>query len=237
MAANDLERAYGVLADRDVVLAKVIEEYGHPEPFAWHDGGRTGSSRFAAMLLHIVGQQISAVVAFAVYDRVAEASGGLPTPEDILALGAERLRDCGLSGAKATYALALAQAQATGLDIENLTGLDDAEVIARLTAVRGIGLWSAQTFLIHNLSRPDVLPEGDLGVRRAVRDLWSLDRLPTVAEVRGRGAAWAPYRSYAAALLWRSLRPAGEPSDPKARALSRAGRPSGARRPPPRAPG
>lgn len=225
MAANDLERVYGLLAARDAVLAKVIEEYGHPEPFEWHDGGRTGSSQFAAMLLHIVGQQISAVVAFAVYDRVAASTGGIPTPTGVLELGAERLRACGLSGAKATYALALSQAQASGLiDIENMTGLDDAQVIAELTAVRGIGLWSAQTFLIHNLRRPDVLPEGDLGVRRAVRDLWSLDRLPTVAEVRKRGAEWAPYRSYAAALLWRSLRPVGEPSDPKARALSRVGR-------------
>jgi 3-methyladenine DNA glycosylase/8-oxoguanine DNA glycosylase len=87
--------------------------------------------------------------------------------------------------------------------------------------VHGIGLWSAQTFLIHQLHRPDVLPAGDGGIRRAIQQAWELDELPAVNEVRDRAAGWAPYRSYAAALLWRSLRPADEPSDPKARALSR----------------
>ena len=94
-------------------------------------------------------------------------------------------------------------------------------MIAALTAVRGIGLWSAQTFLIHQLHRPDVLPAGDGGIRRALRDAWNREELPTVNEIRDRAAAWAPYRSYAAAILWRSLRPANEPSDPKARALNR----------------
>lgn len=231
MAANDLDRAYGALAARDPVLAKVIEKYGHPEPFAWHDGGRTGSSQFAAMLLQVIGQQISSVVAFAIYDRIAAATGGVPTPVDVLALGATRLRTCGLSGPKTTYVLELAQAQASGLiDIENMTGLDDAQVIAELTAVRGIGLWSVQTFLIHNMRRPDVLPEGDLGVRRAIRALWHLDRLPTAVEVRKRGTEWSPFRSYATTLLWRSLRPANEPYDPKARALSRVIRHPGTRR-------
>ncbi|GAA5192591.1 hypothetical protein GCM10023322_52570 [Rugosimonospora acidiphila] len=223
MTARDIEQAYATLAKRDRVLASLLQEYGPQEPFQWHDGGRTGSSQFAAMLLHIVGQKISAISAFAVYDRVASATDGIPTPTGVLRLGAGRLRACGLSEAKASYVLDFAQAQATGaIDIEGMEGLDDEQVVSTLTTVRGIGVWSAETFLIHNLRRPDVLPAGDLGLRRAVRNRWSTDGLPTVAELRAIGVAWSPYRSYAAALLWRSLRPVGELSDPKARALSRA---------------
>ncbi|MFB9830758.1 DNA-3-methyladenine glycosylase family protein [Actinoallomurus acaciae] len=216
------ERGYRFLAHRDPVLARLVEEYGHPDPFEWHDGGRTGSSNFAAMTLHIVGQQISAVVAFVVFDRIAAATGGIPTPDGVIALGTERLRECGLSRAKAAYVLDLAHRQTNGLiDIENMADLDDGTAIAALTAVKGIGLWSAQTFLIHQLHRGDVLPAGDVGIRRAIGRAWQRQSPPAVEEVRKMATAWAPYRTYAATLLWSSLRPAGELADPKARALSR----------------
>jgi DNA-3-methyladenine glycosylase II len=215
-------RAYPSLGSAEPVFAGLIETYGQPCPFDWHDGGRTGGSQFASMLLHVVGQQISAAVAFRIYDRIADACGAIPTAEAILALGERALRTAGLSTAKASYALALAQTQSEGtINIETMSGMDDAAIIAALTAVRGIGLWSAQTFLIHNMARPDVLPAGDLGVRRAVAALWHLPELPSPSSVATRGSSWAPYRSYAAALLWRSLAPAGEESDPKARALQR----------------
>jgi 3-methyladenine DNA glycosylase/8-oxoguanine DNA glycosylase len=217
----DDDRAYAELAGRDSVLAGVLAAYGAPTPFAWHDGGRTGASKFAAMLLHVVGQRISAVAAFTVYDRIIAATGGgVPTARAIAALGPDRLRACGLSRARAGYAVALAEAELSGtLGIEHLDAVPDAEVLARLTAVPGIGPWSAQTFLIHNLARPDVLPESDQGLRQAIEHLWSLDRPPSPTQVRERSLPWSPYRSYAAELLWRSLRPAGEPSDPKERAL------------------
>lgn len=213
-------RAYVLLARDEPVFARLNAIYGHPSPFDWHDGGRTGTSQFAAMTLHIVGQQISAAAAFRIYDRLATACGGKPTAATILALGTEPLRDAGLSGAKSSYVLALAEAQASGvIDIEAMAAINDADVITALTAIRGIGLWSAQTFLIHNLARPDVLPAGDLGIRRAVAAQWQLADLPTPSAVLARAVAWAPYRSYAAALLWRSLAPVGQESDPKARAL------------------
>jgi DNA-3-methyladenine glycosylase II len=215
---------YRVLGGREPVLAGLIEKYGYPPPFEWHDGGRTGDSQFAAMLLHIVSQQISASVAFRIYDRVAAACEGIPSPATVLALEGHRLEAAGLSRAKASYIMALARAQADGaIDIEAMGDLEDAEVIARLTAIKGIGLWSAQTFLIHNLARPDVLPAGDLGIRRACAALWTMSSLPSPGAVKIAGAAWAPYRSYASALLWRSLAPVGEESDPKARALERNG--------------
>jgi DNA-3-methyladenine glycosylase II len=219
-------QAYSALSRRDPVLASVIEQYCRPPAFEWHDGGRTGESKFAAMLLHIVGQQISAVAAFTIYDRISDRVGeSVPTAASIARVGVDELRRCGLSRARASYAIALADAESSGtLDIENLDDVSDRDVIARLTAVRGVGLWSAQTFLIHNLARPDVLPEGDIGIRRAVQQLWRLDELPSAGAVRGQGLAWSPYRSYAAALLWRSLRPVGELSDPKERALHRAPR-------------
>jgi len=219
---SDHERQYRFLADRDPVLARLVEAYGHPDPFEWHDGGRTGSNNFAAMTLHIVGQQISAVVAFVVFDRIAATVGGIPTPDGVIALGAERLRECGLSRAKSAYVLDLARRQVSGLiDIEDMADLDDSAAIAALTAVKGIGLWSAQTFLIHQLHRSDILPAGDVPIRRAIRKAWQREDLPTVEAVQKMATAWAPYRTYAATLLWRSLRPADELSDPKARALSR----------------
>lgn len=106
------------------------------------------------------------------------------------------------------------------VDVEDLSDLDDEEAIAALSGVPGVGRWTAQTFLIHQLHRPDVLPAGDGAIRRAIRAGWSLKSLPTVARVKDMGARWAPDRSYAAALLWRSLYPPREPSDPKARALA-----------------
>src|ERR1700733_4709910 len=214
-------RAYLRLGHQEPVFDRLIAIYGPPAPFDWHDGGRTGASQFAAMLLHIVGQQISAAVAFHVYDRVAAACGGIPSATAILGVGAPALRAAGLSSAKVPYVPALAKAQSNGvIDIEAMTDRNDATIIAELTAIRGIGLWSAQTFLIHNLARPDVLPSGDLGIRRAVAAQWQLVELPSARAVSDCAQGWAPYRSYAAALLWRSLAPVGAESDPKARAIA-----------------
>jgi 3-methyladenine DNA glycosylase/8-oxoguanine DNA glycosylase len=210
------------LTEAEPVFAHLVDTYGPQDPFEWFDGGRTGESMFAAMVLHIIGQQISASVTLAVYDRVRQAAGGIPTPGRVLKLGAASLRECGLSWAKAGYVLDLAQRQKTGLiDIENLGSTPDDAVINELTAVKGIGLWSAQTFLIRQLHREDVLPEGDVGIRRAIARQWSLSDLPEPKDVRVRAQPWAPYRSFAAALLWRSLAEPGQIADPKARALAR----------------
>jgi DNA-3-methyladenine glycosylase II len=224
--------AYQVLAAVEPALARLVGVYGQPDPFEWFDGGRTGSSLFAAMVLHITGQRISAAAAFTIFDRITAISGRIPSPDTLLTLGEHQLRTLGLSGAKARSLTELARRQADGcIDLENMDALDDDEVVSALTAVTGIGLWSAQAFLLRQLRRPDVLPAGDTGIRRAVAREWHLGRPPTPGQVRDRAVAWAPYRSYAAALLWRSLQPPGEPSDPKARALARqAGRAAAAGR-------
>src|ERR1700755_2085482 len=112
MPDDQLSQAYDELARREPVMDRLATTYGLPEPFTGHDGGRTGSSQFAAMLLHVVGQQISAVAAFRVYDRISSALSGIPTPAGVTGLGPDGLRTCGLSRAKAGYAMALALAQA-----------------------------------------------------------------------------------------------------------------------------
>ncbi|HVQ86803.1 MAG TPA: hypothetical protein VMT88_01355 [Actinomycetes bacterium] len=199
---------YAALTRGDPVLRRIVASHGRPNPFLWEDGGRTESSNFAALLLHIAGQQISTEVAFVLFDRVRAALGGIPEPESVAALGPERLRAFGLSRAKAEYMTGLAELQMAGtIDVEHLDHLDDAQAIASLTSVRGVGRWSAEMFLIHQLHRPDILPAGDLGIRRAVEAEWAMRELPSIREVDDRARSWAPYRSYAAALLWSSRRP------------------------------
>jgi DNA-3-methyladenine glycosylase II len=211
---------YQALSSAEPNFQSLIERYGELDPFVWHDGGRTGDSKFAAMAVHIIGQQISMIVTFIVYDRLAAAAGGVPTPEVILKLGPDAMRGFGLSRAKADYLIDLSERQLDGrLDIENLGRLTDGEAVARLVEVKGIGIWSAEMFLIHQLHRPDVFPSGDVGLRKGVQRAWDLAELPTPDRVRERAAVWSPYRTYAAALLWASLTPPGTESDPKARAL------------------
>jgi DNA-3-methyladenine glycosylase II len=206
--SGDTDRAYRSLRRIDPVFGQLIAAYGHPEPFAWRDPRRTGRSKFAAMVLHIVGQQISNTVAFAIYDRLMAAAGGVPTPAAILALDHATLRAVGLSEAKSSYVRALADAQSSGaIDIEHLDGVADDDIVKQLTAIRGIGTWSAEMFLVFNLHRADVLPSGDLGIRTAVQRQWRLDELPLPKDVKARGEPWSPWRTYAATLLWSSLGP------------------------------
>jgi DNA-3-methyladenine glycosylase II len=201
---------YDALAASDAVLARLVGAHGRPDPFMSGDDGRTASDDFAGMVLHIVAQQISWVAALTIFDRIAAAAGGRPTTAALGRLGVDGLRACGLSRARASSLLDLAARQDSGLvDLGGMRGLPDDKVISAVTSVRGVGVWTAQMFLIHQLNRSDVLPAGDLRIRRAVQVGWHLTAIPSIGQVQGRGAAWAPYRTYAAALLWRSLQPAG----------------------------
>ncbi|MEU8794030.1 hypothetical protein [Streptomyces sp. NPDC048643] len=198
--------AYRHLAT-DPVLGGLIETVGRPDPFDWAERDFPSSTNFEAMALHIVGQQISVAAALTIFARVTAAAGGAVTPSGLLALTEEDLRTCGLSRAKAAYLHDLARRQDDGtIDLENMDDVDDTTALTDLTAVHGVGLWSAQMFLIHQLKRPDILPAGDIGIRRAVQKAWQLGADPGIEETRRRALAWAPYRTYAAALLWASLR-------------------------------
>ena len=156
----------------------------------------------------IVGQQLSVRAARAIFGRLLDHFGGTPpTPEQILAADPDELRvAAGLSRAKTAFLRSLAEHVVTGqLELDRLDDLPDEEVVAELVAVKGIGEWSAHMFLIFQLGRPDVLPVGDLGVRRAVERAYRLKDLPSAAELTEMAEPWRPHRSAAALVLWHSL--------------------------------
>ncbi len=166
------------------------------------------SDSYATLIRAIAGQQLSNAAAASIYNKLLDRYGGrAPTPAEILAEDPEELRlAAGLSHAKVRYLRSLAERVLDGsLDLDHLDELSDEEVIAELVAVKGLGLWSAQMFLIIHLRRPDVLPAGDLGIRKAVMNLYELPTLPAPAEVTEIGEAWRPYRTLASLFLWRSL--------------------------------
>jgi DNA-3-methyladenine glycosylase II len=156
----------------------------------------------------IVGQQLSTRAARAIYARLTERFGGRPpSPEEVLSADPDELRAAaGLSRAKVSYLRSLAEHVRDGrLELDRLADLPDEEVIAELTAVRGLGVWSAHMFLMFTLGRPDVLPVGDLGIRRAVMRRYGLDELPAPAALTAIAEPWRPYRTLACLYLWQSL--------------------------------
>ena len=155
----------------------------------------------------IVYQQLSGKVAAVIFDRLAAATGdGRFTPEAALRLTPARLRALGLSKQKVAYLRDLAQRTLAGeVDFAALRRLPDRRVYQRLTAVKGIGPWTVQMFLIFALRRPDVLPSADLGIRAAVKKAYQLPELPTPAQVEELARPWHPYCTVASWYLWRSL--------------------------------
>jgi DNA-3-methyladenine glycosylase II len=203
---------YDHLAAADPVLAMIIRVHGRPDPFHWGwTSDRPSSDPFRTLLLQIVSQHVSTAASFTLFDRVESAAPAI-TPEGISRLGRGGLTDAGLPERKVDAALALAHAVATGqIDLGALPA-DDTSAMRQLTALPGIGPWSAQMFLIGQLHRPDVLPSADFGIRRGVQAAWQLDATPTATVVTARGQAWAPHRSYAAALIW-TFHFAGSPAE------------------------
>jgi DNA-3-methyladenine glycosylase II len=148
------------------------------------------------------------LAARAIYGRLTARFGGRPpTPAEILADEPEELRAAaGLSRAKVGFLRSLAEHVISGeLELERLDHLPDEEVTAELVAVKGLGTWSADMFLMFQLERPDVLAVGDLGIRRAIERAYGLDAMPTPAEMEKLAEPWRPYRTLACRYLWRSL--------------------------------
>ena len=162
---------------------------------------------YGALVRTIVGQQLSTKAAHSIHTRlVALFDEGPPQPEHILATDENALRGAGLSRPKIRYLQDLAERVVDGrLDLESLHDASDDEVIAEITAVKGLGRWSADMFLMFHLARPDVLPVGDLGVRRAVEKLYDLPDLPDEKTLRETAEPWRPERTLASLYLWRSL--------------------------------
>lgn len=165
---------------------------------------RVAEDRFAELAASIVSQQLSVKAADTIWRRF-EALGPV-TPEAILGHAEEELRAVGLSGAKTRYVRDLSLHVVDGrLDLNAVDELDDESVIEALTAVKGIGRWTAEMYLIFALGRPDVLAVDDLGLRRAAGWLLELERPATREELAEAGKRWSPYRSAASRYLWASL--------------------------------
>ena len=162
---------------------------------------------YGALLRAIVGQQLSTKAARTIYLRVLDLfDGQTPSPEQLLEVREEDLRAAGLSGRKTEYIRDLAAHVISGeLELERLDQLEDEEVIEEIVAVRGLGRWTAEMFLIFHLERPDVISGGDLGIRKAIQIEYGLEKMPPPSQVVEIGERWRPHRSLASIYLWESL--------------------------------
>jgi DNA-3-methyladenine glycosylase II len=195
------------LRGADPVMRNLIEEVG-ADGLGDPRRGRP-DDRYGALIRAIVGQQLSTTAARAIYARLTDRYGGrTPSPVEVLEDDPDELRAAaGLSHAKVSFLRSLAEHVLDGsLELDRMDALPDEQVTAELVAVKGLGPWTADLFLMFTLQRPDVLPVGDLGIRRAVMQRYGLEAMPAPAEVARIGEPWRPYRTLASLFLWRSLR-------------------------------
>jgi DNA-3-methyladenine glycosylase II len=201
----DGRKAVAALRDADPVMARLIDEH---EVVVRRDlrRDRPGDA-YGALLRSIVGQQLSTKAASTIYGRMLDIFGGhAPTPRQLLAADPDEIRAAGLSRPKIAYLRDLAQHVEDGtLELDRLDELPDEEVSAQLTAIKGLGQWTADMFLMFHLRRPDVLPVGDQGIRRAVQVQYRMRKLPDAKRLEKVGRPWRPHRTLACLYLWSSL--------------------------------
>jgi len=203
------KKARDALAAADPAMAALIERVGKIDlkTRLRRRSEERPADAYGALLRAIVGQQLSTKAARTIYLRVCDLFGGTaPSPEQLLEASEEDLRACGLSGRKVEYVRDLAAHVLSGeLELDRLGELSDEEAIEEIVAVRGLGQWTAEMFLLFHLERPDVLSGGDLGIRKAIQIEYELEEMPTPLQVLEIGEAWRPYRSLASLYLWESL--------------------------------
>ncbi len=213
--ADVVMTATAYLSDIDPVMRETIERVGpctlQPDP-----------NIFDALVDAIISQQISVKAADAIMARVRAAMPDEKvTPENLLALDLERLRALGLSNSKARYIHNLVEHIISGqLQLETLSELEDEEIITQLTAVKGIGRWTAEMCLIFTLGRADVLPVDDLGFVEGIRVAYQLPARPSKQDVRERGELWRPYRTFATWYIWAARRLSLKEERPRTRIVS-----------------
>lgn len=193
IAINHLHRA-------DPVLSGIIRACG-PYRIKYNE------PVFDTLVRSVVYQQLSGKAAATIYGRLRDVAGGRDvTPSAILKLAPEQLRALGLSAAKTASVLDMAEkTRSRKVRFAALAEMSDDGVIEHLTQVRGVGVWTAQMFLMFALRRPDVFPSGDLGVRNAMMRAYQLEAPPSPQEMTGMALPWQPYRTVASWYLWRSL--------------------------------
>ena len=201
LTPRSLHRAVRHLRAADPVMGRIVRDVGAC--------GLAVDRRlppFAYLTAAIVHQQITGKAAASIGRRLRTLNRGRwPLPEQIAAASDEQLRACGLSRQKIGYLRDLAAHAQNGPSLHRLSRLPDEEVIEALTAVRGIGRWTAEMYLMFRLGRPDVLPVDDLGVRKAMQKAWRKRGLPKPDWMRRTAEAWRPWRTVASWYLWRSL--------------------------------
>jgi DNA-3-methyladenine glycosylase II len=199
---DQLRQSEEYLAKHDKKLAPVIKSSGpcRLQPHKDYYGELVGS---------IVGQQLSSVAAGTIWRRVLDLFGGqMPAPDQLIKIDDQKLRDVGLSWAKVGYVKDLAQHILDGrLDLDHVSTMPNEQLIEQLTAVKGIGEWSAHMFMMFGLGRLDILPTGDLGIRKGMMQLYDLPELPDPARMItiANENKWHPYESVASWYLWQSL--------------------------------
>jgi len=200
----DLQAASLVLAQADPPLGRVIEQVGGCTLRLKRAG-----TPFASLVESITYQQITGHAASRILGRVVALyrPRRFPRPEDLLATPDDALRAAGLSRTKVASMKDLAAKCLDGTvpTLRSLRGLEDREIVERLTAVRGIGPWTVEMLLIFRLGRPDIMPATDYGVRKGFQSTFRTRALPTPAQIVRRAERWRPFRSVAAWYLWRSL--------------------------------
>jgi len=193
--AAGLERSLKALGRIEPAFAAALKRVGLPEP-------RLGAPGYVTLLRAIVGQQVSVKAAAAIWARVETATGGAADPANMARTSAEDLRAAGLSRQKISYARSLAEEVLSGrLDFDRLPA-DDEEAIAHLTAVKGIGRWTAEIYLLFAEGRPDIWPAGDLAVQIEIGNIMGLDGKPSEKAIRALAEAWRPHRGAAAVFAW-----------------------------------
>ena len=194
-----MRKAVTHLKKSDPILRALIEKIG-PCRIDY------GEPSFASLAETIVYQQLNGRAAATIFGRFADLAGRPLTPQGVLQLTDQQMRSAGLSKQKLSYLRSLAELTISGeVNFEQLPNLPNEEVIAHLTRVKGIGVWSAQMFLMFTLRRPDVLPTGDYGIQAAIKKHYRKRKMPKPKEMEKIARPWAPYRTYACWYLWRSV--------------------------------
>ena len=191
----DIEEIRSLLSGMDEVLAIA---HAAVEPFEW----RIRESGFVGLIRMIIGQQVSVAAADGIWNKFKTGVGNV-TSKDLIKFDVDTLESFGLSRPKAMYVLGIAEAEASGaIDFAHLTELRDEEAIERLTALRGVGRWTAEVYLMFGEGRTDLFPAGDLALQEGFRVAARKTQRPTEKALYARAERWRPNRGVAANLLW-----------------------------------
>lgn len=198
---TDLDKALSHFKKADPILHK--EALKHRASLKPKSARMNADLLFASLAESVVSQQLSVKAADTIWERLKAACGGAVTPASISRIPLPRMRTCGLSAAKAKTLKELAKAVKKGLDLPSLKKKTPEEAVATLTQVWGVGPWTSEMFLMFGLQHPDIFSSGDLGLVRAIENLYGLKN-PSKAKMEKLAVCWSPHRTIACRVLWRS---------------------------------